>query len=66
MAKPDLVDYQDISQMTGHQVTHLRVLNSRGAMPDQAHPRHPVWRTSEIVRWIKNDDRATPTRDMGR
>lgn len=60
--KPAIVDYADISRLTGQTVNHLRALYSRGVMPRRAHRSQPVWYLSDILHWIEIDPRATPRR----
>lgn len=60
--KPAIVDYADISRLTGQSVNHLRALYSRGVMPRRAHLSQPVWYLSDILHWIEIDPRATPSR----
>lgn len=60
--RPELLDYRDISEMTGQSVNHLQVLRSRGVLPEKAHPRASVWLKADIEHWIRTDPRATPVR----
>lgn len=63
---PDLVDYRDVAELTGHNVEHLRVIQSRGQMPKPAIKDYPIWDRAAILEWIRTDPRATPTRKRRR
>lgn len=58
----ELVDYKEISELTGQSITHLHALQHRGVLPPKAHHRAAVWLKEDILRWIRTDPRATPSR----
>lgn len=60
--RPELLDYRDISEMTGQSVNFLHVLYARGVLPEKAHHRASVWLKADIEHWIRTDPRATPIR----
>lgn len=47
-----LVDYEELTELTGIPRAHLRMMKTRGSLPDPAHPRVPVWNRTDIERWI--------------
>lgn len=55
---PNLVTYDQIARMSGGalKADSLRMIASRGQMPDRAHPSYPVWQESDIKHWLRGRD----------
>lgn len=55
MPKPQLVTYDEISEMSGGQLkaASLRMSAHRGELPERAHLRFPIWEEKDIVKWLR-------------